>query len=351
MDPQMIAEMPPAVQAELLANHGYRIEIAVGFSIAITCITIVLRLLARKMKRLQLGPDDYLIILGAIFTIATAVLFVPAVHNGAGRHLLTLEPNQIVSYFKIIYAAWQVYGLALTFIKLSVLFFYLRIFGTSSNRGFRIRIIIVGALAIGWLFAANAVAAFQCDPIKKYWLVLIPGKCLNPLRCVVAMHSINLGLDIIILALPVAEIWRTQMSTWKKFLVGGIFMLGGLSIVIAGIRLKVILNARFEDITWYTGIHSWTAVEPAIEVLSVSLPSMAPFLHPRKLLREFQASGYIPSGSRKQSSKASGNSTLGRSPSALDDMRKWDSSAKSTDEIPLREVELDRELRKVETPV
>ena len=40
----------------------------------------------------------------------------------------------------------------------------------------------------------------------------------------------------------------------------------------------------------YTGIVSWTAVEPAVEVLSVSLPVMAPFLHARRVLREIRTS-------------------------------------------------------------
>ncbi len=40
----------------------------------------------------------------------------------------------------------------------------------------------------------------------------------------------------------------------------------------------------------YTSICSWTAVEPAIEVLSVSLPVMAPFLHIGKVFAELRTS-------------------------------------------------------------
>ena len=40
----------------------------------------------------------------------------------------------------------------------------------------------------------------------------------------------------------------------------------------------------------YTSIYSWTAVEPAIEVLSVSLPVMAPFLHIRAVIEDLRTS-------------------------------------------------------------
>ena len=40
----------------------------------------------------------------------------------------------------------------------------------------------------------------------------------------------------------------------------------------------------------YTSIYSWTAVEPAIEVLSVSLPVMAPFLHIRAVFADLRTS-------------------------------------------------------------
>ena len=72
-------------------------------------------------------------------------------------------------------------------------------------------------------------------------------------------------------------------------------------------RLIVIVTAELDDITCmftpsnhyalcqhaytvlgYTSIVSWTIIEPAIEVLSVSLPVMAPFLHVKKVLAEIQ---------------------------------------------------------------
>ncbi|KAI9710159.1 MAG: hypothetical protein M1820_002961 [Bogoriella megaspora] len=125
-------------------NNGYRTYIAVGFTIGITCIAIVLRLLARKVQKLALGWDDYTIILGAILTIVTAGVWAWGVERGIGRHLFTLEPDEIIDYFKADFIIYQTHGLALTAIKISVLAFYIRIFDTPQ---FRLRVYLVGVLS------------------------------------------------------------------------------------------------------------------------------------------------------------------------------------------------------------
>lgn len=83
-------------------------------------------------------------------------------------------------------------------------------------------------MVVVWLLVNNFLSAFQCTPIEKAWLILIPGKCVDPLKYIIGVHTTNLALDIIILALPVSAVWRLQMSMAKKISVAGIFLLGGL---------------------------------------------------------------------------------------------------------------------------
>lgn len=118
-------------------NHSYLTSIAVGFAIAITCIALFLRLLARKIQKLPLGADDYVIIVGAVsLPVATNrrylhvshlsidiynwqrrcvhLLYVftslpgprsltasPANKYGNGRHLKTLNKDEIINYWKV----------------------------------------------------------------------------------------------------------------------------------------------------------------------------------------------------------------------------------------------------------
>ena len=47
-------------------DRSYLTSIAIGFSIAITCIAVILRLLARKLHKIPVGADDYASLLGAV---------------------------------------------------------------------------------------------------------------------------------------------------------------------------------------------------------------------------------------------------------------------------------------------
>ena len=47
-------------------DKSYLTKIAIGFSIAITCIAVALRVLARKLHKIAIGADDYAIIVGAV---------------------------------------------------------------------------------------------------------------------------------------------------------------------------------------------------------------------------------------------------------------------------------------------
>ena len=67
--------------------------------------------------------------------------------------------------------------------------------------------------------------------MRKAWLVLMPGHCFNPICYITGVHTTNLILDFVILALPISATWRLQMSLGKKISVAGIFLLGAMHVV------------------------------------------------------------------------------------------------------------------------
>lgn len=113
----------------------------------------------------------------------------------------------------------------MTCIKISILLFYRRIFIT---KHFRQWTNFVGALVLLWFITHGFIFAFQCSPVRKAWESGIPGHCIHQFGYLIAFHSINVALDIVILALPMSAIWRLQMSMAKKISVAGIFFLGAL---------------------------------------------------------------------------------------------------------------------------
>lgn len=121
--------------------------------------------------------------------------------------------------------SYQLYGLAMTAIKLSILLFYRRIFSTAQ---FRKWIYGVVALVLAWLLANNLVFAFHCAPVRQNWEFDLPGHCINPLTSVRVLQVFNVLLDATVLALPVSAVLRLQLSTPRKISVMAIFLLGGL---------------------------------------------------------------------------------------------------------------------------
>ncbi len=47
-------------------NTSYRTAIAITFAVSITCIAATLRFLARKLNKIALGADDYVMLVGAV---------------------------------------------------------------------------------------------------------------------------------------------------------------------------------------------------------------------------------------------------------------------------------------------
>ena len=137
---------------------------------------------------------------------------------------------------------------------------------------------------VAWLIANNVASLFQCQPLRRAWQKEVPGHCINYEIFFIGTEVPNLVLDVVVLALPLSAVFRLQMSTAKKVSVGGIFLLGGLSIVIGIVRLVVLVERDFADMTYNTGVCTWATLEPAIEVLSACLPTLAPLLHMRPKL-------------------------------------------------------------------
>lgn len=69
---------------------------------------------------------------------------------------------------------------------------------------------------------------FQCTPVSYVFDKDLPGKCVN-YNIVAWVHAaINIVQDIIIIVLPIPEVWPLQLTTKKKLGVSAMFGVGGL---------------------------------------------------------------------------------------------------------------------------
>ncbi|ORX92793.1 hypothetical protein BCR34DRAFT_500434 [Clohesyomyces aquaticus] len=143
--------------------------------LTIACLAIALRLYVRYRERIW-GWDDLIVLFAGFWAITgnCIVCLMPAA--GMGHHFWTLDGAHLEEYFKWVWASNLTYTASTTFIKLAILFQYLRLFDMQSNVARRITksmIIFVACWGISFFF----LALFSCVPIKKNWIIETPGKC------------------------------------------------------------------------------------------------------------------------------------------------------------------------------
>jgi hypothetical protein len=150
-------------------------------------------------------------------------------YGGVGLHLARVEminPNLVTGWAKGIFAIELIYLTAVALPKISVLFFYLRIFTTKPSRRFAQGTIIL--IAANWV-AFVVAAFFQCRPLAYWWDRTIPGgKCFDVQLYFRVMCVPNLVTDLIVMFLPIASIMKLKLPTIKRVALLIVFLTASL---------------------------------------------------------------------------------------------------------------------------
>ena len=132
--------------------------------------------------------------------------------------------------------------MSLVAIKISILQLYRSIF---PGRGFTITNSVVGAGVIAWGIAVILVSIFQCNPVRGAWDLTVPATCITLPKFYLGNAVPNIAMDVIILALPIPNVWTLQMSIRQKYVVSGLFLLGGLYVpnnVVGELELTMLVS-------------------------------------------------------------------------------------------------------------
>ena len=148
-----------------------RVKLGRVVNIALGCVSALFVAIRIGYKvivsRAELGWDDYFIVITLVVgTPTTMVIDLGAFKHGLGLDTWTLPFDTITTFGKFFYIIEIQYFTNVAVLKLSLLFFYLRIFPARNIR----RIIwttIVFDVCFGTAFVI--VAVFQCKPINYVW--------------------------------------------------------------------------------------------------------------------------------------------------------------------------------------
>ncbi|GKZ41054.1 hypothetical protein AbraIFM66951_007609 [Aspergillus brasiliensis] len=196
--------------------------IGVAF-MAFTSAVIALRIYVRTLLLRAWGADDVLMVIGTILTFGLTIASIVAAYYGVGKHYVPVEN-------RCIWATRLLYVLGLCFIKLSLLWFYLRL---ETRRFMQWLVYSVIFLVLGVSISSFFVDTLSCIPAAKFWNSAKPGHCMSS-ASQQKFYEINgilvIVMDILIWAVPIPMLWRVRISLRKKIAVLGVFSVGLLSI-------------------------------------------------------------------------------------------------------------------------
>ncbi|KAF2188419.1 hypothetical protein K469DRAFT_737689 [Zopfia rhizophila CBS 207.26] len=150
----------------------------------------------------ELGMDDYFIFITLIAGVPSSVINVRGMAaNGLGRDVWTLSYSQITNFVRFFYVMEVLYFAQVTLLKLSLLFFYQRIFP-----GIPVRRVIWATITFNSLFGAIFVNSWDGEH---------KGKCININALGWSNAAISIALDIWMLAIPLSQLVHLKLA-WKK---------------------------------------------------------------------------------------------------------------------------------------
>jgi hypothetical protein len=118
------------------------------------------------------------------------------------------------------------YFAAVAFTKISFLFFCLRIF---PRKELRMSIFVLVGVCAAYGFSFVVVCLFNCLPVSYIWESWDgehTGKCIDFHIFAWSHAGINIALDIIIMSVPMPELWRLSLSLKKKIYIMLMFGIG-----------------------------------------------------------------------------------------------------------------------------
>lgn len=245
--------------------------------LALTVFIVALRCISRFSVSSRLWWDDWTTLLATAFLVGICSVKIVGSDLGFGLHYWNVDPTRAPEIFQLFYSAQMIYILIQVTAKVSILTLFWRIF---TARWFRISVwcCVTFLVSHGLLFLL--LVTFQCIPVYAIWDRSVSAKCLNITAIGWAGAIFSILEDLVILALPVPEVLKLQLTFRKKVAVCLMFGIGSFACVTSMVRLRYMVTfANSMDATWdNVDIVIWSIIEVTCAIICGSLPTLRPLL-------------------------------------------------------------------------
>ncbi|KAI2465600.1 hypothetical protein F4781DRAFT_408617 [Annulohypoxylon bovei var. microspora] len=275
--------------------------------LTLSTLSVIMRIYTRlRVSRVTLGVDDYLCLLAYAATATYSGLLLTCFHWGIGRHIWDEPAIWLIPALKYQTIAAQIYFVATTVIKLSLLFLYRRIFNLQKTAKWFVNggIILVTLMGIAILLAI----IFFCFPVEKAWDDSIPGRCSSPAPVSYLSGAWNAFVDIYVLVLPIPLLWGLNMGPRRKMRLCAVFGIGIFGCAASLVRLGMtpLLQSDLDSTYNIAKVSVWATLEINVGLICSCLMLLPAFL--RHHLPE-SAKSYFRSISLSKGSRSGKNSS------------------------------------------
>ena len=255
----------------------------------------------------------------------TAIIGVE-VHHGFGVYDKDVPASTVA---KLVVVNNNLWILVIHFTKASILVQYLRIFDSHRTRVLCLILMFLLLPAACWgIFGGT----FLCSPTAKLWKPRLPGHCMSAQRYWYSVAGIDIGLDFLVLMIPLPAITKLRMPRKQKIGLMLVFLLGFFVCIVSVVRLLTVLVTSLRGQFVASGVWAiiWSSVEANVGIVCASLLALKPLavkLFP-KLMNETQLpkhsmqlpmieAGVWPGGSDQEKLKCSRSASVPTTPTTI----------------------------------
>ncbi|KAF2789631.1 hypothetical protein K505DRAFT_284036 [Melanomma pulvis-pyrius CBS 109.77] len=250
--------------------------------VMLATLCVALRFRARRLQKAPCMFDDWLCLVALLLTWSFQAVNLAAVFaGGAGLPIATvaaIDPTAITTYLKIIMVNFLLWVVTVSVVQLSILFFYIRLFGVIEI--FRwicyVFIFLITAFGIAGFFSQ----LFSCSPVSKSWEPMKPGTCVEGDPYCSAIGIIHVLFDFGIVFLPMPLIWKLKVAMRSKMILSLLLCLGLVASIISLLKIVCLFDltgipqADITDYLWLTILLQ--TLELPIGIICCCVPSLKP---------------------------------------------------------------------------
>ncbi|KAL4746338.1 hypothetical protein BDW72DRAFT_197784 [Aspergillus terricola var. indicus] len=295
MKDALLAKYVVSRQCDIPISQRYpRADPGTIIPFAIATILFIIRMATKAMHLGGgWGSDDYTLTVAYLLGIVVFSVNISMIDYGFGKNIWDIYPqDNITKAYKVrlavpdpvdrhsllaqrFYAFVLVYKALISLAKISVCLFLLRIFRSTAFRWTGYTMVgINSAIAITWML----LDSFHCLPVHLAWTQwegLEQGKCINFTAATFANGIVNIIVDIVMVAMPIYEVSKLNLSPRKKMGVAVMFA-SGLVLTIIGIVRVIVFshNSSIENPTYeMEALNRWSVIECHIAIVCACLPA------------------------------------------------------------------------------